>query len=61
MVEGKAASAEPLENRKYNRQGPRLIPSNAISTHTYTSLGIYFGKIIPIVSYPPRLSFSTPI
>lgn len=41
-------SAEPLlRNRKYNRKGQRLIPSNAILTHTYTSLGIYFGKNHP--------------
>lgn len=54
-------SAEPLQNRKYNRKGQRLIPSNAILKHTYISLGIYFGKTIPIISYPPLLSFSTPI
>lgn len=36
-------------------------PSNTILTHTYKSLGIYFGKTIPIISYPPHLSFATPI
>lgn len=50
-------SAEPLENRKYNRKGQRLIPSNAILTHTYTSLGIYFGKNHPNSQLPTPSEF----
>lgn len=49
------------EQEIQSQRSKRLIPSNAILMHTYTSLGIYFGKTIPIVSYPPRLSSSTPI